>query len=524
MKSRVARVLMGCALLAGSLRIQAASCDEPASFALPDATITFVESIEPPVSKTRAPELPYSSITVPFCRVAAVLKPTQDSAIGIEVWLPAPSSWNGKFLGVGNGGLGGRISYEAMLPRVAGGYAVVANDTGHDNSLPLGAFALGHPEKVVDFGYRATHVAAVSGKAITEKYYGRAPARAYFSGCSRGGGEAMMEAQRFPEDYDGIVAGSPVINWTAHEAGGHLWSTLALYASPGSAISAEKASLIGRAVNDACDARDGVKDGVLQDPRACHFDPGRLQCKGEDSAECLTAAQVAAVRKLWEGPAKVLGRGYYPGLERGGEAVTWRSWIAAPSAETNAHGVLGVPYFKYFVYGDRDWDFRKADLVAAAARSDRELAATLNAVNPDLSAFQQRGGKLIHYHGFSDPDIPPRSSIQYYDSVVRRMGGRKQVDPFYRLFMVPGMGHCGGGPGATSFDMLSALEQWREQGTTPEQILATRYVSNDATKGAAFTRPLCPYPQIARYKGSESPDEAASFQCVRPGAHEPNYR
>ncbi|HVN99589.1 MAG TPA: tannase/feruloyl esterase family alpha/beta hydrolase [Steroidobacteraceae bacterium] len=455
----------------------------------------------------------------PYCRVTLRLRPSADSSIRSELWLPPPQRWNGKFQGVGNGGLAGDIPRDALAAGLRRGYATAATDTGHDNAAGVGRFALGHPEKIVDYGHRAIHVTALAGQAITTAYYARQPRHRYFVGCSQGGQEAMMEAQRYPADYDGIIAGDPDYHQTHHEVGAHLWVVNALYGDGGAVLGEREARLVGAAVDRACDALDGVADGVLEDPRRCDFDPAVLQCRGTDHDECLSAAQVRVVRRLWAGPDELAGAGYYPGLERGGEAGLWGGWIVARSPEENTHGALGLPFFRYFVYDDAHWDFRDFDFGHAPPQIDARLADAIDAVDPDLRPFAQRGGRLIHYHGYSDPDIPPRASIDYHDRVVALAGARGEatrVDGYYRLFMVPGMGHCGGGPGPNRFDMLAALERWVEQGAAPERIVATKFRDDDAQRGVLRTRPLCPYPRVARYRGRGSTDEARSFECRLP--------
>jgi len=506
---------VGLALMVAAARVSsAANCESLVAFPLKDGTITEATSITPPTTIDAILGYRQATITVPFCRVSAELTPTRDSVIKMEVWLPSPEKWNGKFEGVGNGGLGGAIVFNAMVPGLMQGYATAATDTGHDNTGGSGAFALGHREKIIDYGYRSTHLTALAAKAIITSFYGRQPAHAYFSGCSQGGQEAMMEAQRFPQDYDGIIAGAPDYNQTHHEIGAHLWISLVLFGSQGGALSVDKAALVGRAVNDACDTLDGVKDGVLEDPRQCRYDPGELQCKGTETAACLTAPQVQAVRKIWAGPQSVLGAGYYPGFERGGEADTWKAFIAADTPDKNLHAYLGMPFFKYFVFDDPAWNYDRFDFKTDPALVERRVGRLLNATDPDLRPFERRGGKLLHYHGYGDPGIPPRSSIDYYEKAAKTLGGRAAVDPFYRLFMVPGMGHCGGGPGANAFDMLSALEHWVEDGVAPARIVATKYADNDPEHGTLRTHPLCPYPQVARYRGAGSPDDAANFDCA----------
>lgn len=490
----------------------AVRCEGLASFKPAHGIITSVRAMAAPAAVLTSAHGPTLKIPASFCRVAMTLKPTSDSDIRMEVWLPRKDKWNGKFEGVGNGGLGGSIPLSEMVPGLLRGYAVAADDTGHEDPSGGGSFALGHRQKVIDYGWRATHLTAVVGQAIASAYYGRAPAHDYFSGCSLGGGEALMEAQRFPEDYDGIIAGDPMLNQTHHEVGAHLWIPLALSATPGSMITAEKAALIGHAVNEACDATDGVKDGVLEDPRLCRFDPGVLLCKGADGPDCLTAPQVAAVRKIWAGPRQVLGPGYAPGLEPGGEAETWKVWIVARSPADDIHSMLGLPFFRYFVFGDPRWEPRQFNFKTDPQRIEHMLAQTLNATNPDLTSFERRGGKLIQYHGYSDPDISPLVSIGYYEAVAHKLGGL-QTESFYRLFMVPGMGHCQGGPGADRFDMLPVLEAWVEHHRAPVRVIATKYLGEGGQKRAVRTHPLCPFPQTAHYKGSGSTNDAGNFEC-----------
>lgn len=487
-------------------------CEGLIALRLAGGLVTAARSMTAPAVVATTPREPAIRVPASFCRVAVTLRPTPHSDIKMEIWLPPADKWNGKFEGVGNGGLGGTIPLPDMIPGLIRGYAVAADDTGHEDPTGGGSFALGHPQKVIDYGWRATHLTAVFGQKIARAYYHRSPAHDYFSGCSLGGGEALMEAQRFPQDYDGIIAGDPMLNQTHHEVGAHLWIPLALSATPGSNITPDKAALIGHAVNEACDAMDGVTDGVLEDPRKCHFDPGALLCKRADGPGCLTAAQVAAVRKIWAGPRAVLGPGYSPGLEPGGEAENWKVWIAAQSPADDIHSMLGLPFFRYFVYGDPHWEYRQFDFRTGPQHIERMLAATLDATNPNLMRFARRGGKLIHYHGYSDPDISPLSSIDYYWAVVHELG-RSRVDSFYRLFMVPGMGHCAGGPGANQFDMLGALEAWIEHGVPPASIVATKYRDDDRHGPVVRTHPLCPFPQTAHYRGTGSAEDAGNFEC-----------
>lgn len=515
-------LLLSTTALTGHAALGATSCASLASLALPDTIISIAQpvtggSFTPPGSTHPLTGLP------DFCRIAGSIRPTSDSDIEFELWMPL-AGWNGKFNGVGNGGLAGTISYSAMAPALKRGYATASTDTGHTNAGGPGFFALGHPEKIIDFGYRGHHELAMKSEAIVTAFYGTQPLHNYYTGCSQGGQEGLMEAQRFPDDYDGIVAGDPDNFMTHHEVGGHLWITAALLGNPASYITASQAAIIGNAVNAACDARDGVVDGVLNDPRLCNFPAQQLACKaGQDPSTCLTSAQIEAVEKIWSGPDQVVGPGYDPGIERGGETLGWPGFITGSAPGLGSHTTLGIPFFRYFIYDDPNWDFHTfnfktdAPIVDNKLVSGQTMAQVLNAADPDLEPLKERGGKLIQYHGFSDPDIAPRNSINYFLSAVgaqAEITGPKnalaETQDFYRLFMVPGMNHCGGGPGANTFDMLTALENWVEHGQAPERVIASH-----STNGVVdFTRPLCPYPQVALWTGTGSSTDAANFVCT----------
>jgi feruloyl esterase len=502
----------------------AMTCESLASLQLSHTTITAAQSI--PAGTYTAPNGEVFTNMPSFCRVAATLTPTSDSEIGIEVWMPS-STWNRRFEGVGNGGYAGSIPYSAIAPGVSLGYATVGTDTGHIGSSSYDAsFALGHPEKIIDFGYRSIHLMTVVGKEILSAFYGEDPKRSYFTGCSTGGRQALMEAQRFSADYDGIVAGDPVAYYTHHHVGGNLWVVWQMFNNPASTVFTPQDTLLGNTVDSACDALDGV----LNDPRRCHFDPAALLCEGSQMPpNCLTAEQVEAVRNLWTGPDQMVQEhGFYPPFERGGEADGWPGTISPqppPAAQTDDHARIGIPFFEYFVFDNPNWDFQTFNWMSGPAYVDNKvvipgqtLASVLNAIDPDLGRFRARGGKLLQYHGFSDPEVPPMTSIEYFESVVNVPGGssqptRDETQKFYRLFMVPGMNHCKGGPGANVFDMLTPLVHWVEQDLAPDRVLATHYANNDPNQGVAFTRPLCSYPQEAVYKGSGNINNAANFVC-----------
>jgi feruloyl esterase len=409
-----------------------------------------------------------------------------------------------------------------MVNPLGRGYAVSSTDTGHAGlDTNDGSWALGHYQRVVDFADRAIHVMTQADKVIIGNFYGDALQHSYFKGCSQGGHEALIEAQRYPDDFDGIIAGDPANNWTRHYIGGHLWNALALEGD--AYIPKEKIQLLADAVNNACDALDGIKDGVLSDPRRCHFDAATLLCKGTDISACLTSAQVEGVKKVWAGLRTSDGDQVYPGLEPGAEAGPggWGAWITGSSPGSGLHARLGIPFLKYAVFEDPNWDYKTFKFEAQNGFdsdidfTDRKLGALFNATDPNLTAFKARGGKLIQYHGWSDPDITPLNSVQYYQSVVSFMArdgahGLQNTKDFYRLFMVPGMQHCGGGPGPASFDMTSQLEQWVEKGIAPETIVASHETNGVVDR----TRPLCPFPQEAKWKGTGSTDDATNFTCV----------
>ena len=507
-----------CLLLAAIPGVAQPSCESLTRLSLPGIVIKSAANI--PAGQitlpNAAPGAPARNVPA-FCRVAGAVLPE----LNFELWLPA--QWNRKYEAVGNGGMAGVISYAAMVDPLNRGYATGSTDTGHLAAGDDGAWALGHMQRVINYGQRAIHEMAQADKAIIRAYYGSAPIHSYFNGCSYGGKQALTEVQRYPGDFDGVIAGDPANNFTHHYIGGHLWSVLAMDGD--GYIPASKVPILADAVNKACDALDGIQDGVLNDPRRCHFDPRTLLCKTSDMTHCLTAAQIEAVRKLWAGPRDAEGQQLYPGLMPGGEAGPggWAQWVTGNAPGKGGHAGLGIPVFKYMIFENPDWDFHTFRFTGAPGFdndiefTDDKMGAIFNAVDPDLRAFRANGGKLIQYHGWSDPDITPLNSINYYESVVRFNGrtnphGLRETKEFYRLFMVPGMQHCTNGPGPSRFDALGALEQWVEQNKAPEEIVAA-HVTNGAVDR---TRPLCAYPQEAHYKGSGSTDEAANFVCALP--------
>jgi hypothetical protein len=340
-----------------------------------------------------------------------------------------------------------------------------------------------------------------------------------------------MEVQRYPADYDGIIAGAPANFWT-HLLTGAIWNLQATLTDPASYIPSSKLPAIEAAALEACDALDGVKDGVIYNPPLCHFDPAKLLCNGPDSDACLTAPQIAALKKIYDGPRNSKGEQLFPGYSVGGETGFggWSAWITGAAPAKSAQFAFSTQFFENMVFDNPQWDFKTFSVDRDPKVADDKMGQRMNATNPDLSAFKKRGGKLILYHGWSDAAIAPVNTIQYYQSVVAKMGA-KDTNAFVRLFMVPGMQHCGGGPGPSSFgqgsvaqgdpqhDMARALENWVEGGASPEQIVATKFnTAANPASGVARTRPLCAYPKVARWKGDGSTDDAANFVCADPAS------
>ncbi len=502
-----------------------ASCESLAALKLPDTTITSAQQVAAGQFVPPGASAPPASVkNLPaFCRVQAIIKPAKDSDIKIEVWMPL-TGWNGKYRGEGDGGFAGYIFYPGLSVDVSEGYAAASTDTGHTGAPTDATWALGHPDKIVDFGWRAVHEMTVKAKAIIQAFYGDAPKHSYFLGCSNGGRQGLMEAQRFPEDYDGIVAGAPANYWTKVFAT-FLYDIQSMQAAPGSYIGGDKIPVIAKAVDAACDADDGVQDGVLNSPLACRFDPSTVQCNEADATGCLTAPQVTALKKIYAGPHDSTGKLMFPGFLPGGEEGPggWVTWIGmGPGKDLQTAFATG--FYTNMISSKEPVDVKTIDIETAVKLADEQQGQTFNAVDPNLKPFAAHGGKLIVYHGWSDAALPPQGAINYFGSVRQSLGD--STDNFMRLYMVPGMQHCIGGPGATSFgqfgrlgnpqdDVRAALEQWVEKGTAPSVIVATKFVDDsDPSKGIKMTRPLCPYPQSARYKGTGDKNNAGSFACM----------
>lgn len=512
-------------LVAPSSLLLAADCASLKNLQLADTTITRAEPVTSGVLEIADAGGPLRDLPA-LCRVAGVIRPSSDSRIHFEVWLPA-QDWNGRMLGVGNGGFAGSIYYQQMATFVKRGFAVAGTDAGHRAESTDATWAWGHPEKVRDFEWRAIHLTAGLAKQILNALYGKPADHAYFDSCSDGGREALVEAQRFPEDYDGILAGAPANAWSKMVAVGAS-KLQALTADPDAYIPDGKLRAIQRASLAACDTLDGVKDNVVGDPANCHFDPQVLLCNGDDTLDCLTQPQINTLKGIYDGTRDKNGTLLFPGYSMGDE-TGWKEWIVGedPTASLAARFVQN--YLRYMVTGDPRLNVLTANVDELERQSQAKNAADLDATNPDLSRFAARGGKLILYHGWDDPAIPPANTVSYFRSVEAQMGAEK-VDSFARLYMVPGVEHCANGPGADRFGQLGSetsagpryglfdsLESWVEKGTPLENVIATKYAAGpDGAMKAAFTRPLCAYPRVARYSGSGDSNDAANFACVAP--------
>ena len=492
-------------------------------------------TIQPAGPFALPPELgPARTVSLPvFCRVQGVLHPTPDSHIAFEVWLPA-ESWNGRFQGVGNGGFAGSIGYSSLAAAVQGGYAAASTDTGHSPGGTDASWAKGHPETVVDFGWRAVHLTAVAGKTLAEAFYGAPPRHSYFTSCSNGGRQGLMEAQRFPDDYDGVIAGAPAYNWTGLFTD-FVWNAQAL-SRPGAMIPAVKTSAIAAAVLADCDKLDGVKDGLLSDPRRCRFDAEKLRCSDKETDACLTGPQLAALRAIYQGPHTSKGERIYFGFLPGGETAPgspgWDLWIFGAAPGASVQNAFGSNFVKYIVGAPDGWAPADFDFDRDFAPLKAKTAEAFDATDPDLSRFAARGGKLILFHGWSDAAIPAQGTIAYRDQVVRRMGAGK-TDAFLRLFMVPGMHHCGGGVGPSDLDqggvpspgrdpsnsLAAALDAWVEQGRAPEQVIARQPPAPGALEGQPVrTGLICAYPRRSTLRQGADPARAESYSCRAPQA------
>lgn len=471
-------------------------CSHLMMLRLPDIKIS--EAVTVPAAAT--------GVRVPHCRVNGV--------IGTEIrfTLLLPDQWNKKFFMGGGGGFVGSVQNSA-LSTVNAGYATVGTDTGHQASGTDASWALDNLERKLNFGYLAIHRTAEAAKAIIASYYTTPSSKSYFMGCSRGGGQALMEAQRFPQDFDGIVAGAPAFDWTGLAAQ-MARDVKVLFPDPKKLepmFTKDELTMIETKILDACDAQDGVKDGTLNDPRQCRFDVGTLP---------LSEAKKTALKTIYS-PALVRGEEVYPAQPFGGEGQGpgWPLWItggntppanppagaAAAPAAPSLRFAFGTGIWKFLVFNDPNWDYSTYEL--ANWKKDSALAATyLNATNPDLSAFKGRGGKLLMWHGWADPALTPLGSIRYHDQVLAKDPGARD---YLRAFMLPGVLHCGGGNGPDNVDWAAAIADWVENGKAPDRLVARKMANGATTR----SRPVCAYPQKAEYKGTGSTDDEANFVC-----------
>jgi feruloyl esterase len=487
------------------------SCEALAALALPNTTISGVEAVAAGAFKSPAPAFgpgPDFSKLPAFCRVMGSIKPSADSDIRFEVWLPA-DGWNGKFMQTGNGGAAGSIVYASLAEPLARGYAVANTDTGHQQG-GAGDFgwAAGHPEKVTDFAYRAVHELTVVGKAVTAVRYGKTPERSYWDGCSTGGRQGLKEAQRFPDDYDAIVAGAPANNWSALM--GFSITVQRNMTGPDS-LPASKVGVLTEAALAACDARDGVVDRVIGQPKMCTFDPASTQCTAGKTEGCLTPTEVAAAKRIYAGVVTKDGTVLMPGTGPASETL----WAAYASPQFS----IGTSSFRNVVMNDPSWDPATFDVDRDVARAEAQDGGAAKAMDPDLSKFFAHGGKLIMYHGTADGLIPYGNSVNYYESVVAKLGADAVKDHAV-LYLVPGMSHCAGGEGASEIDWIGALERFDATGKPLVPLMASHSGRQPGPPGApaapgkAFTRPVCLYPQLARYKGQGDETDASSWECA----------
>ena len=497
--------------LSGAVPASAATgCENLASLSLPDAKINSAQMVaagsfvQPGGGRAGRGEASNPFTKMPaFCRVTATSTPTSDSDIKFEVWLPA-TGWNGKFEAVGNGGWAGTIPYPGMADAVAAGYAAAGTDTGHVGNNA--EFALGHPEKVIDIGYRSIHEMTEQAKTIINAHYGSAAKFSYYNGCSQGGRQGLAAGQTYPEDFNGIVAGAAT--WDQMRAhGARLALNLFVNRDAEGIIPPAKYSMVHQAVLNTCDAMDGVRDGVLENPTKCNFDYSTLLCKAGDNPECLTKGQVESAKAMTSSlkdpkTGKVL---FEPHLMPGAEL----GWGTNGGPQPLAPALTAM---KNIVFKDPKWDYHKLNVSTDVDRADKSDDRVMYSGDPNLKPFFDHGGKLLMYHGWSDPQVSPMLSITYYNNVLKTVGKEKAANSI-ALFLMPGVNHCQGGPGTDTFDKVKVIDQWVAQGKKPSEIVASHRTNGQVDK----TRPLCPFGQAAKYKGTGSTDEASNFTCAAEG-------
>ena len=468
-------------------------CADLGSFMLQDVRIKTTEKVD---------------AGTPHCKVAGVI----EKEINFELLLP--DDWNGRFMMGGGGAYVGSIQNQALAygagpGALERGYATVGTDTGHVSSMVDGSWALNNVERQENFGHRAVHLTAVAAKAIIERYYARAPEYSYFVGCSRGGGQAMMETQRYPEDFDGLVAGAPAYDWTGFRGAQirTLQTMLPDGDTKGPVLTQANLELLGTTIIAACDARDGVADGILTDPRDCPFEPDDLKkCEGNARADCVTRKQLAAIKAIYDAPT-IDGRRIFAGFPYGGEHNPrgWEAWMVGSDGLSPSFA-FAIDFYQNFVFSDPNWDYTHYDF-ANWKQDVAKVSAMLDATSTDLSEFKKRDGRIIFWTGWSDHLITALGTVDYYDKLT---AADSDADEYSRLYMLPGMFHCAGGPAPDRADWLEAIRAWVEDGKAPERLVSLQL---DESGRVSRTRPICPYPQIASYRGKGDPDDEASFAC-----------
>ena len=499
-------------LLAIAAPAAAKDCGDLAGAAVPDGKVTAATLV--PAGGFTPPATPFGPPPgvaaqgfkgLPaFCRIQATLAPTPDSDIKVEVWLPA-AGWNGKLVGIGNGVWAGSISYFQLGDPLSRGYAVAATDTGHAGNGLTGDFAVGHPEKLTDFGYRAVHGMTVAAKAVIRDYYGDGPKLSFWNSCSTGGRQGLMEAYRYPADYDAISAMAPA-NPMTDLMTQSLWTGYQAVRAPGAGLDRGKLAALHKAYIAQCDGSDGLKDGIVSTPRACRFDPAVAQCKSGDGPNCLTPLQVETMRAIYAGPKDAkTGKSVLAGFPPGSEL---QLALLISGAEPFP---VATSYMKLLVFGDRPgWSFKSFDYGSDTLKARAYGAPVLDVPAEGLAPFFARGGKLLLSHGWTDGLIPANNTIGFYGRLSSKIPAARARSQL-RLFMVPGMDHCGGGDGPSMIDTLAVIDPWAGGGPAPERVLASRPPGRPA-----MSRPLCPFPQVARYRGSGPEDQADSFACAAP--------
>jgi feruloyl esterase len=504
-QQRKTSTVAGLIVVIGALAAPAIASAQDMCRALSSTTLpnTMVLSAEPVAADAKRG-------TPPFCEARVAISPVPGSRI-VAVFR-MPPDWNGRILGIGGGGFAGNLAIDAAADALARGYATVQNDLGHPSAGALDpAFTIrsdGQPdtEAIIDFGHRATHLATTVGKQVITRFYGRGQQRTYWQGCSTGGRQGLAEVQRYPEDYDGVIAGAPV--YTPMVYSNAILRVQAFHAKAESNLLPAQVPLIQKAVLAACDAKDGVTDGILTDPRACTWDPGELACKAGASAsgDCLALPQVETVRRVYSGVKTKDGQFAAMPLMRGGESDWVTRMIGTAAQPLGLNSALGAPFMAFVVKHDPTYNLMTFDPERDMSALRSGVAREVHQENPDISAFVRRGGKLLLWHGFNDPGPSPLSTIAYLEAVQKKV---PESAGSVRLFLAPGVLHCGGGAGPDRLDTLTALEQWVERETPPASIIATK-------ANSPLSRPVCAYPQVAKYTGSGDTNNAASFRCSAP--------